>query len=159
MPFQPGQSGNPGGRKKSLGLSRAVRKNEGLKTWKILLDIRDEKIREHKIEFNDGEPVAVDVVPSVKERREACKLILAYCWGHPSQKMDFAEDFQLSAGDDPQTVLTVALNALLRGEIAAPAAGGIASLVAASIKVAEVTEIEKRIEALEKANEARPYRN
>ena len=43
MPFKQGQSGNPGGRKRSLGLSRAVRKSEGLKTWKTLLDIRDEK--------------------------------------------------------------------------------------------------------------------
>jgi len=42
----------------------------------MLLDIRDVKICEHKIEFEDGEPVVVDVVPSIKERREACKLIL-----------------------------------------------------------------------------------
>ena len=83
MPFKPGQSGNPGGRKRSLGLSRAVRKSEGLKTWKTLLDIRDEKIREEKVEMHNGEPVVVDVVPSIKERREACKLILAYCWGTP----------------------------------------------------------------------------
>jgi len=83
MPFKPGQSGNPGGRKRSLGLSRAVRKSEGLKTWKMLLDIRDEKIREQKIDFEDGKAVVIDVVPSIKERREACKLILAYCWGTP----------------------------------------------------------------------------
>jgi len=51
----------------------------------MLLDIRDEKIREQRIEFQDDEPIAVDVVPSVKERREACKLILAYCWGTPVQ--------------------------------------------------------------------------
>jgi hypothetical protein len=83
MSFKPGQSGNPGGRKRTLGLSRAVRKSEGLKTWAMLLDIRDKKIREHKIEIENGEPVVVDVVPSVKERREAIKLILAYCWGTP----------------------------------------------------------------------------
>lgn len=83
MPFAKGQSGNPGGRKRSLGLSRAVRTSEGLKTWKTLLDIRDEKIREEKVEMHNGETVIVDVVPSVKERREACKLILAYCWGTP----------------------------------------------------------------------------
>jgi hypothetical protein len=85
MKFQKGQSGNPGGRKRSLGLSRAVRKNEGLKTWKMLLDVRDERIREEKVEMRGGEPVVVDVVPSVKERREAFKLILAYCWGTPVQ--------------------------------------------------------------------------
>ena len=49
----------------------------------MLLDIRDEKIREQTIVKEDGESIVVDVVPSVKERREACKLILAYCWGTP----------------------------------------------------------------------------
>jgi hypothetical protein len=49
----------------------------------MLLDIRDQKIREQKIEKQGGEPVVVDLVPSIKERREACKLILAYCWGTP----------------------------------------------------------------------------
>ena len=86
MPFQKGQSGNPGGRNKAIGLSRAVRTSEGLKTWAMLLDIRDEKIRQQEIIKEDGELVAVDVVPSVKERREACKLILAYCWGTPVQQ-------------------------------------------------------------------------
>ena len=49
----------------------------------MLLDIRDEKIRQQEIIRADGESVILDVVPSVKERREACKLILAYCWGLP----------------------------------------------------------------------------
>jgi hypothetical protein len=92
MAFKPGESGNPGGRKKAVGLSRAVRTSEGLKTWGMLLNIRDEKIREQKIEMHDGEPVVVDVLPSIKERREACKLILAYCWGQPSQKIDLTDD-------------------------------------------------------------------
>ena len=83
MKFKSGSSGNPGGRKKALGLSDAVRESEGLRTWAMLLDIRDEKIREQKIEICHGKPVVVDVVPSIKERREACKLILAYCWGTP----------------------------------------------------------------------------
>ena len=88
MPFKPGRSGNPGGRKKALGLSRAVRKSCGLRAWKILLDIMEERIREEQIVFKDGEPITVDVVPSVKERREACKLIISYCWGTPD-KADF----------------------------------------------------------------------
>lgn len=85
MPFKRGTSGNPGGRKRSIGLSRAVRRSEGLKTWKMLLDIRDEKIREEKVEMRNGEPITVDVVPSVRERREVCKLILSYAWGTPAQ--------------------------------------------------------------------------
>ena len=84
MPFQKGQSGNPGGRKKALGLSRAVRESEGLKTWAMLLEIRDERIMERQIIREDGETVAVDVVPSVKERREACKLILCLLLGFAS---------------------------------------------------------------------------
>ena len=83
MAFKPGQSGNPGGRKKSLGLSPAVRRSEGLKTWAKLLALRDEKIREQTIIKENGDPVVVDVVPSARELREVCKLILAYCWGTP----------------------------------------------------------------------------
>ena len=88
MAFRPGQSGNPGGRKKALGLSRVVRKSCGLRAWGILLDIMEEKIREEKVEYRDGEAITVDVIPSVKERREACKMILFYCWGMP-EKADF----------------------------------------------------------------------
>ena len=83
MPFQKGQISNPGGRKKALGLSRAVRKNEGLKTWAKLLALRDEKIKEQTIIKENGESVVIEVVPSARELREACKLILAYCWGTP----------------------------------------------------------------------------
>jgi hypothetical protein len=83
MKFAKGQSGNPGGRKRTLGLSRAVRRSEGLKTWAMLLDIRDEKIREQVIIKENGESVVVDVVPSIKDRREAIKLVLAYTRGTP----------------------------------------------------------------------------
>ena len=86
MAFKPGQSGNPGGRKKSLGLSHAVRRSEGLKTWAKLLALRDEKIREQTVIKENGEPVVVDVVPSAKELREVCKLIIVYCWGTPVQQ-------------------------------------------------------------------------
>jgi hypothetical protein len=58
----------------------------------MLLDIRDSKIREETIEWQNGEPVKVDVVPSIRERREACKLILAYTWGLPTQKVDFGDE-------------------------------------------------------------------
>jgi hypothetical protein len=83
MPFKPGISGNAGGRKRSLGLSRAVRRSEGLKTWAKLLALRDEKIREQTVIKENGEAVVVEVVPSARELREACKLILSYCWGTP----------------------------------------------------------------------------
>ena len=83
MPFEKDNQGIQAAEREALGLSHAVRKSEGLKTWAMLLNIRDEKIREQTIVKEDGESVVIDVVPSVKERREACKLILAYCWGSP----------------------------------------------------------------------------
>jgi hypothetical protein len=94
MPFEPGKSGNPGGRKRSLGLSRAVRRNEGLKTWAMLLAIRDGKVREQIIDQKTGE--VYDVVPSVKEQREVCKMILAYCWGTPAQVGQDELDLRIS---------------------------------------------------------------
>lgn len=151
MPFKPGQSGNPGGRKKSLGLSRAVRRSEGLKSWAWLCRAGDERVLERKElgEDKDGNPITVDVVPSVKVLLDVHKLKLAYCWGQPNQKMDLAEDFELSGTEDPLRLLTVVVNALLRGDIAAPTAGGIASLVATFMKVKEGGELEQRIAALE----------
>jgi hypothetical protein len=83
MPFEKGKSGNPGGRKKAIGLSRPVRKSEGLKTWAKLLALRDEEIREQVVTKENGETVVIEVVPSAKELREVSKLILAYCWGTP----------------------------------------------------------------------------
>ena len=87
MAFKKSESANPGGRK-AIGLSREVRASEGLKTWAKLLDIRDDKVREQVLE--DGKLVII--VPSIKELRESCKLILAYCWGTPLQASDNLED-------------------------------------------------------------------
>lgn len=86
MPFVKGQSGNPGGRKKALGLSHGVRRQEGKKTWRKLLEIRDEQVQEPHFDKETGKTVYF--APSIKERREACKLILAYCWGLPPQKVE-----------------------------------------------------------------------
>jgi hypothetical protein len=99
MPFSPGQSGNPGGKRKALGLSRAVRKSEGLKTWAKLLAIRDDMVLERKEigKALDGTPIMVDVVPSIKEQRETCKLILAYVWGTPVQQGQDEIEHRLAA--------------------------------------------------------------
>jgi hypothetical protein len=88
MAFQPGQSGNPGGRKRSLGLSRAVRKSEGLKSWAWLCKAGDEMVLERKQagERPDGSPIMVDVVPSVKDLLAVHKLKLSYTWGTPVQQ-------------------------------------------------------------------------
>jgi hypothetical protein len=92
MRFQPGQSGNPGGRKKSIGLSRAVRASEGLKTWARLIRIRDDLVLERKIiKGAEGEPVEVDVVPSAKVYADVCCKILAYCWGLPVQQLNLGD--------------------------------------------------------------------
>ena len=85
MPFQKGQITNPGGRKKALGLSRAVRKSQGLKSWAWLCKAGNEEVLERKEigRDKDGAPIIVDVVPSVKVLADVHKLILAYCWGTP----------------------------------------------------------------------------
>ena len=89
MTFKPGQSGNPGGKKKSLGLSRAVRASQGLETWAKLLQARDGLIKQIDVDEN-GNPVYG--VLDYKQWFETCRLILAYCWGQPAQKIDFESE-------------------------------------------------------------------
>ena len=64
--FQKGQSGNPGGRRRCLGLTRLTRKREGLRTWEKLTELRDN-------------------TPGIDPRHmtRICELILAYCGGRP----------------------------------------------------------------------------
>ena len=69
------------GKRKARGL---VRKSEGLKVWARLLDICHAKVREQVVDQKTGD--VCDVVPSIKEQREAVKLILGYCWGTPTQQ-------------------------------------------------------------------------
>lgn len=85
MPFPKGVSGNPGGKRKALGLSRAVRKSQGLKSWAWLCKAGNEEVLERKEigRDKDGNPITVDVVPAVKVLKEIHQLILAYCWGTP----------------------------------------------------------------------------
>jgi hypothetical protein len=100
MKFEKGKSGNPGGRKKSIGLSRAVRKSQGLKSWAWLCKAGNEEVLERKEigKDKDGKPILVDVVPSVKVLADVHKLILAYCWGQPTQKVDFGDEGGKSFG-------------------------------------------------------------
>ena len=85
MPFSKGTSGNPGGKRKPVGLSRAVRKSEGLKSWAWLCKAADGQVLERKEigKDQDGNPIMVDVVPSLKVLLEVHKLKFAYCWGTP----------------------------------------------------------------------------
>ena len=85
MAFPKGTSGNPGGRKRTLGLSHAVRRSQGLKSWSWLCKAGDGLVLERKQigEDKDGNPIMVDVVPSVTVLANVHKLILAYTWGTP----------------------------------------------------------------------------
>ncbi len=69
--FKPGQSGNYSGRPK--GLAKGIRDREGLKSFNRLLQIRD------------------DVEEDTKEVLSACKIILGYCWGQPSQTLEIQD--------------------------------------------------------------------
>ena len=76
--FVKGQSGNPSGRPK--GLPKAIKDKEGLKSFNVLIQIRDGRLKEaHYTPSGKLVPIA----PSLKDVREAAKLILAYCWGQP----------------------------------------------------------------------------
>ena len=86
MPFPKGQSGNPGGRKKSLGLSRALRKAAGTEGWAMAMKILRGEILEPY--FDKETEKTIYLSPGARTRLEACKIILAYCWGQPTQKID-----------------------------------------------------------------------
>ena len=94
MAWKKGESGNPGGKKKALGLSRAVRASEGLETWAKLLAIRDGLVVERRQIGVDkqGAPIFQEVVADVKELVRVCQILLGYCWGLPAQKINLDSD-------------------------------------------------------------------
>jgi len=91
MQFQPGQSGNPGGRSKKSWIKDRERMWEAKRTWKLLLKLRDGMILERKEIGKDpktGEPIMADVVPSARDLIACCKEILNRAVGMPSQEVD-----------------------------------------------------------------------
>ena len=108
MPFPKGISGNPSGRKKTVGLSRPVRASQGLETWARLLRMRDELVVERKQVGvdKDGEPIMMDCVSDAALYFRVLEKILAYCWGQPLQKVDFdaeqAKGFAFAVIVNPQ---------------------------------------------------------
>jgi hypothetical protein len=85
MPFQKGQSGNPGGRTRKGWLTEQRKIVEAKRTWAKLLAIRDGLIRQQE---TDSLGHTYDVVASHKDLRETCKLILAYSVGQPKQQVE-----------------------------------------------------------------------
>src|ERR1043166_4535782 len=91
MPFQPGQSGNPGGQRKTRRqwIKEQERFREAKASWEKLLKLRDEMVLERKtIPGPGGEPIEVDVVPSVRELIACCKEILNRAVGLPKQEVE-----------------------------------------------------------------------
>ncbi len=84
-----GQSGNPGGRAKRPMLPESRRRAEGKLSWDRLLEIRDGYILERKY---DDKGHAVDIVPSIADQIKVNTLILAYCWGIPTQRLELADE-------------------------------------------------------------------
>ena len=89
MPWSKGQSGNPIGRPRRPMLPDARRRAEGRLSWERLLQIRDGYILERK---HDSEGHAIDVVPSIADQIKVNTLILAYCWGIPTQRLELADE-------------------------------------------------------------------
>lgn len=88
--FQPGQSGNPGGRPKGYaGLAAAVREkvgDDGGKLIDALFMLAKGTPNERKAFF--GEPVKM----TAKDRREAINDILDRGWGKAPQTVDFGDE-------------------------------------------------------------------
>ena len=104
--FQKAQSGNPSGRAKSF-LSRAVKEDQFLKSFANLIKIRDGFIKQLEIQYDeDGKPVEVYGVASIKELINVNKLIMAHTGGLPVQQVE------LPLGSGP-----VKINILLGNQI------------------------------------------
>lgn len=92
MPFQKGQSGNPGGQVKTRRqwVKEQERFREAKASWKKLLQIRDDMVLERKEIGIDaeGNPRIVDVVPSIKDYLACCKQILDRAIGLPTQAVE-----------------------------------------------------------------------
>ena len=89
MPWIKGTSGNPAGRPKSPMLTESKRRSQGNLSWDRLLQIRDGYILERKY---DQQGHAIDVVPSIADQIKVNTLILAYCWGIPTQRLELADE-------------------------------------------------------------------
>lgn len=87
----PGISGNPGGRPR--GLAREVREREGRKSFDILLQIRDSRLK--GAHWTKGKKKMIAVASDLGEVLSACKIILAYCYGQPSQKLEVEDTRKL----------------------------------------------------------------
>ncbi len=86
--MQKGETRNYQGRPRRYWITEKRRYQEAKKSFEKLCEIRDAKLYEQTVEFVDGEAKTVDVVPSVKEVRESCKLIMAYSVGQPKQEVE-----------------------------------------------------------------------
>jgi len=87
--FVKGISGNPSGRPKAPMLPDSRRRAQGKLSWDRLLQIRDGEVLERKFD-SDGKPYIV--VPSIADQIKVNTLILAYCWGIPTQRLELADE-------------------------------------------------------------------
>lgn len=79
MRFQPGQSGNPGGRKRTLASAVQQRYGKtGAPLVSLLADLAEGKM------VADGQPMRVEA----KDRIAAIKLLMSYGYGLPTQVLD-----------------------------------------------------------------------
>ena len=76
-----------------------MRKSQGMKSWAWLCKAGNEEVLERKEIGKDGNgnPIMVDVVPSVKVLLDVHKLILAYTWGTPVQQGQDEIEHRLAA--------------------------------------------------------------
>ena len=109
--FKKGESGNPSGRPRSF-LSKTVKEDQFLKSFRKLVAIRDGFIKQLDIQYDeDGKPVEVFGVANIKEIINACKLIMAYSAGLPVQQI------QLPPATGPVKINILVGNQILFGDV------------------------------------------
>lgn len=132
--FRQGESGNPKGRPKASGLSAKLRQAIAQDSEAMLAAL----IEQAKAGDVQAARVLLDrVCPALKSEAQPVRVE------------------GLAAGGLVERA-TAALDAAARGDVAPDVAAGLVSAVGTLARVAEIEDLEKRLQALERAREAQP---
>jgi hypothetical protein len=134
--FQPGQSGNPAGKKKG------TRNRMTVALEKLLEDEAEEITKAAIAKAKAGDPIALRLV---------LERILPVRRGRPV-RFEFTP---INNADDVSTLLNDILKAVALGDLTPDEAATIASIGEARRKALETVEMERRLEALEADNDRR----
>lgn len=86
--FVKGQSGNPGGRPRSVRtLLASLAGDDGEKLWRIAVEMAEGKYRRQVERYIPltGAKFTATIAPTIKEQREALQMVLEHLCGRPAQ--------------------------------------------------------------------------